>query len=118
MSKIKVFLWLCSGAFLPLLRRSPSESNKYLGIGAAVLFTGILAALSAGYALYTIFETVWISVLFALLWGLVIFNLDRFIVSSMRKRDGIWTEWKLAVPRLVLAVLLALVISKIGRAHV
>lgn len=112
MSKIKVFLWLCSGAFLPLLRRSPSESNKYLGIGAAVLFTGILAALSAGYALYTIFETVWISALFALLWGLVIFNLDRFIVSSMRKRDGIWTEWKLAVPRLVLGVLLALVISK------
>src|SRR5690606_25833971 len=112
MSKIKTFLWFCSGAFLPLLKRSPSESNKYIGIGAAVLFTGILAALSAGYALYSIFETVWIAVLFSFLWGLVIFNLDRFIVSSMRKRDGIWTEWKLAVPRLVLAVLLALVISK------
>lgn len=112
MNKIKEFLWFCSGAFFPLIRRSPSESNKYVGIGGAVLFTGILAALSAGYALYTIFESVGIAMLFAFLWGLLIFNLDRFIVSSMRKRNSVWSEWKLAIPRIALAVLLALVISK------
>lgn len=112
MNKMKEFLWFCSGAFFPLIRRSPSESNKYVGIGGAVLFTGILAALSAGYALYTIFESVGIAMLFAFLWGLLIFNLDRFIVSSMRKRNSVWSEWKLAIPRIALAVLLALVISK------
>ena len=112
MGKIKEFLWFCSGAFFPLIKRSPSESNKYIGIGGAVLFTGLLAALSAGYALYTIFESVRIAMLFAILWGVLIFNLDRFIVSSMRKRDSLWFEWKLAIPRLALAVLLALVISK------
>jgi hypothetical protein len=42
----------------------------------------------------------------------MIFNLDRFIVSGMRKRTSSWSEWKLAFPRLVLAVLLAFVISK------
>lgn len=112
MNGIKQFLWFCSGAFVPLLKRSPSESNKYIGIGGAVLFTGILAALSAGYALFTIFESMVSTALFALLWGLLIFNLDRFIVSSMRKRQSFWSEWKLALPRLALAVLLALVISK------
>lgn len=112
MGNIKEFLWFCSGGFFPLIKRSPSESNKYIGIGGAVLFTGILAALSAGYALYTIFQSVWIAMLFAFLWGLLIFNLDRFIVSSMRKRNSVWSEWKLAIPRIALAVLLALVISK------
>src|SRR5690554_237423 len=112
MKKIKVFLWFCSGAYFPLIKKSPSESNKYIGIGGTVLFTGILASLSAGYALFTIFQSIYAAVFFALLWGLMIFNLDRFIVSSMRKRNNAWSEWKLALPRLMLAVLLAFVISK------
>ena len=75
-------------------------------------FTGVLAALAAGYALHTVFQSLWPAILFGMLWGLMIFNLDRFIVSSMRKNGNAWAEWKLAIPRLVLAVLLALVISK------
>src|SRR5690554_4182407 len=112
MKKIREFLWFCSGVYFPLIKKSPSESNKYAGIGATVLFTGILAALSAGYALFTVFGSLIPAVTFAFLWGLVIFNLDRFIVSSMKKRGKAWKEWKLAFPRLVLAVLLAFVISK------
>lgn len=42
----------------------------------------------------------------------MVFNLDRFIVSSMRKKEQGWSEWKLALPRLILALLLAVVISK------
>lgn len=112
MPQIIRFFWFCSGANFAILRRTPTESNKYVGIGATVFFTGVLAALASGYALFTIFQS-WIpSVFFGILWGLVIFNLDRFIVSSMRKQENAWAEWKLAIPRLVLAVLLALVISK------
>lgn len=112
MEQLTRFFWFCSGANFSLLKRSPTESNKYIGIGATVFFTGVLAALAAGYALYTVFQSVWPAMLFGLLWGFMIFNLDRFIVSSMRKRKSAWGEWKLAIPRLVLAVLLALVISK------
>ncbi len=106
------FFWFCSSASFSLLKRSPTESNKYIGIGATVFFTGVLASLAAGYALFTVFQSIWPAIFFGLLWGLMIFNLDRFIVSSMRKREKAWAEWKLAIPRLVLAVLLALVISK------
>lgn len=112
MEYITRFFWFCSGANFSLLKRSPTESNKYIGIGATVFFTGVLAALAAGYALFTVFQSIWPAIFFGLLWGLMIFNLDRFIVSSMRKKDNAWGEWKLAIPRLVLAVLLALVISK------
>jgi hypothetical protein len=112
MNRITQFFWFCSGANFALLKRAPTESTKYVGIGATVFFTGILAALAAGYALFTVFQSMLPAIFFGLLWGLMIFNLDRFIVSSMRKKENAWAEWKLAIPRLVLAVLLALVISK------
>lgn len=112
MKKITRFFWFCSGAYAPLLEKSPTETHKYVGIGGTVLFTGLLAAISAGYALFTVFQSIWYSLGFGLLWGLMIFNLDRFIVSSMRKRNNAWAEWKMAIPRLVFAVLLAVVISK------
>jgi len=112
MNHLSRFFWFCSGANFSILRRTPTESNKYIGIGATVFFTGVLAAIAAGYALFTVFENIWPAIFFGLLWGMMIFNLDRFIVSSMRKKENAWAEWKLAIPRLVLAVLLALVISK------
>lgn len=112
MSRITQFFWFCSGANFAILKRTPTDSNKYVGIGATVFFTGLLAALAAGYALFTVFQSFLPAIFFGLLWGMMIFNLDRFIVSSMRKRDNAWAEWKLAIPRLVLAVFLGLVISK------
>ncbi|MFL0684081.1 uncharacterized protein DUF4407 [Algoriphagus aquaeductus] len=112
MNSITRFFWFCSGANFAILKRIPTESNKYVGIGATVFFTGVLAALAAGYALFTVFQALLPAIFFGLLWGMMIFNLDRFIVSSMRKKENAWAEWKLAIPRLVLAVLLALVISK------
>ncbi|MDO9553426.1 DUF4407 domain-containing protein [Rhodonellum sp.] len=112
MQVISRFLVFCSGVHASLLKKAPTETQKYMGIGGTVLFTGILAALSAGYALYTIFQSLAPAISFGLLWGLMIFNLDRFIVSSMRKRGKAWAEWKMAIPRLVFAVLLAVVISK------
>jgi hypothetical protein len=112
MDQLTRFFWFCSGANFAILKRVPTESNKYVGIGATVFFTGVLAALAAGYALFTVFQSLVPAIFFGLLWGMMIFNLDRFIVSSMRKKENAWAEWKLAIPRLVLAVLLALVISK------
>lgn len=112
MLRIRQFFLICSGAHLPMLRRAPAEMNKYAGIGATIFFTGLLAALSGGYALWTVFHQSWAAVLFALVWGLMIFNLDRYIVSSMKKRDKFPQELWMALPRIILAVLIAVVISK------
>ncbi len=112
MNFLRDFFWFCSGANRALLARCPSESEKYAGIGATVFFTGLFASLSAGYALFTVFGNVWTAGFFGLIWGTMIFNLDRYIVASMVKRERFWQELKLLLPRLGLAVLLALVISK------
>jgi len=42
----------------------------------------------------------------------MIFNLDRFIVSSMRKTGDYRKDWLLALPRIILAILIAISISK------
>lgn len=112
MSSLKDFFLFCSGADRAILAQVPSDENKYLGIGATIFFTGVLAFVSAGYALYTIFDSYVLALFFGLVWGAMIFNLDRYIVSSMKARGGFFGQFMTALPRLAMAVLLALVISK------
>ena len=112
MNWFQQFLMICSGANLHILRKSPIEWNKYAGIGGIVLFTAIFATLSASYAMYTVFENEFTAVGFGILWGLMIFNLDRYIVSSIKKTGTFWNQFFMAVPRLILATFLGIVISK------
>lgn len=110
---LKNFFWMCSGADPDLLKESPkSEQIKYAGVGGTVFFTAVMAFISGSYALYTVFDNVYAAVAFGLVWGLLIFNLDRFIVSTIKKQDSIWKELLQASPRIVLAIIIAVVISK------
>jgi hypothetical protein len=81
-------------------------------MGATIFFTGVFAALAAGYALYTVFDSYLIAGFFGLIWGLMIFNLDRYIVSSMRKEGKFSKELFMASPRIILAILISIVIAK------
>ncbi len=112
MKKVRDFFWFCSGSNMSLLKRCPTETAKYAGIGGTVLFTGIFAAVSSFFALYTVFRIEWIAIVFGILWGCMIFNIDRYIVSSMRKHGSFFKDLGMAAPRLILAVLLAFVIAK------
>lgn len=110
---LKKFFLLCSGIDLKLIDTcSNGEQNKYAGIGATVFFTAVMATLAASYALYTVFDNVYSAIFFGLIWGLLIFNLDRFIVSTIKKSTTKWKELLQATPRLILAMIIAMVISK------
>ncbi|MES1223284.1 MAG: DUF4407 domain-containing protein, partial [Bacteroidota bacterium] len=107
------FLWWCAGAHQSLLKEYPSEHTRYAGLGGVLLATFVLASLSAGYAIYSVFNNIGWAIAFALIWGLIIFNFDRFLVSTMRKygvsvRKQIW----MAVPRIFLALLIAITIAR------
>ncbi len=107
------FLWWCAGAHQQLLKEFPSEHTKYAGLGGVILATFVLAAVSSGYAVYSVFGNIGWTIVFAFIWGLIIFNFDRFLVSTMRKygvstRKQIW----MAVPRIVLALLIGVTIAR------
>ena len=106
------FFLFCSAADFELLNKCPkSEVNKYAGVGATVFFTGVLACFSGGYALYTAFNSIVLSFFLGIFWGLLVFNLDRFLVSTIKKSKGKLQEFAQITPRLLLAILLSLVIS-------
>lgn len=110
---LKQFFILCSGADKNLLEGcSEGEQTKYVGIGATVFFTAVMAFIASSYALFTVFDDVVPAILFGVVWSLLIFNLDRFIVSTIRKRDNLWSEFLQATPRIILAIIIAIVISK------
>jgi len=107
------FLWWCAGAYQQILKDCPSEQTKYAGLGGVILATFVLAALSAGYAIFSVFDNMLWACGFALIWGLIIFNFDRFLVATMRKygvsrRRQIW----MATPRIALALLIGVTIAR------
>jgi hypothetical protein len=140
--KIMQFLWKCAGGDKYLLERATySDQIKYMCLGGIVFATGAMAGLAGGYAFYTIFSpktadvldktntvlenpnyiptdipTVIMSVIFGIIWGLIIFNIDRFIVTSTGKGDGTeaitWQEFKTAIPRILMGLIIAFTISK------
>jgi hypothetical protein len=134
MDRIMKFLWKCGGADAQILQYAPySDHIKNAGIGGVVLATTVMATLAMGFAMQTIFASpsttgkidqitgevalegnLWISIPVALIWGLIIFNLDRFIVSTV-KGDGTEKitggEWLSMLPRLFMAILIGLTIS-------
>lgn len=113
-SLINEFLWSCAGVNKAVLRQCPSDYSKYAGIGGTILFTALMAALSGGYALNFVFDNVYVAIAFGIFWGLLIFNLDRFIVNTMYsdgKHTISWGEIRSGLPRIIMAIFLGIVIS-------
>jgi len=126
MSKLKRFLISCSGAEPSILEdpRCLTERSKYAAIGATVLSTAVLASLSGGYAMYKTFQSSPKAIALGILWGLIIFNLDRYIVSSIQRQRVSpelsrkeqlrirLMEVGRALPRFLLAILISVVITR------
>lgn len=107
-------LW-ASGADLEILASVPTEKSKYFGIGGTILFTAMMASLAGGYAFFTAFKDPTLSIFFGVFWGGLIFNLDRYIVSTFGVGDGKRTISKQELiegaPRIIMAIVLGIVIA-------
>ena len=116
MKRITRFFWFCSGAHIGTLKKYPIEHNKFVGIGATIFFTALFASLSGGYAMYFVFNgspfAIGFAILFGLIWGTAIFNMDRYIVSSIDKQGTTNQQILQATPRILLAIMIGIVISR------
>jgi len=111
--RVMNFLLFCSGVSRQILDKCPdSERIKHSSIGASVLFTALLAIISSFYAFSLIFSSIWKALFVSFFWGLIIFNLDRFIVATLRKRENFLDELIQVSPRLILSMVIAFVIAK------
>lgn len=140
--RVMRLFWKAAGADRYILERSTyGDQMKYLCLGGIIIATGLMAGIAGGFAFYTIFEprgnaidsfktaadiasnydavhtgTLIKSIVFGTIWGLIIFNIDRFIVTSTGKGDGTEDitskEFKSALPRIIMGTIIALTISK------
>lgn len=120
---LKEFFWWCSGADTDLLRMCPAEHSKYMGIGTVIFFTALMAMVSSFFAVCYVFGNPDMkpdgngfaaSVIFAIMWGLMIFFLDRFITNTMYSDGKVtisWLELRSALPRILISIFLGIVIS-------
>src|ERR1700722_15264424 len=109
-NKMGKFLIALSGARPEILAQCPTERIKFQSLGWAILITCVMATISMWFALTSVlgFNPV-LSFPVALIWGLIIMGIDRWLVTSM-PTDGS-SKLLMAAPRLVLAILLGTLIS-------
>lgn len=115
LNEFEAFLVKCAGGDKVALEDTnvPIEYNKLVGIGTAVLLTGIYAALSMGYTIsWVVRDNQNIVLLISFLWGVAIFNLDRLIVGTTYKKNHIQLKdaYQLLF-RLLLTMVISLTIS-------
>jgi hypothetical protein len=101
-----------SGANRDILRQAPKERTKQVAMGIVLASTAAVAAVSATYALGIALH-LWLpfALLGGLVWGLIILNLDRWLVVSTPRLKRWWSTVLMALPRLVLALLIGAVVS-------
>jgi hypothetical protein len=110
MAKPEQFLVTLSGARADVLEGCPSERVKFQSLGWAILITSVLAAVSMWFALSSALGiNPYLAFPVAVIWGLVIMGIDRWLVTSLPAEGP--RRYLMALPRLVLALLLGTIIS-------
>jgi hypothetical protein len=110
----ETFILWSSGVSIEIIRKCEDNSKtKFISIGLVIIFTGVMAAVTAAMTLSHAYPEPEQSkfVLFGgILWGIGIFIIDRLAVSSMHIDDKFSVKILSAIPRIILATAIAYVI--------
>ncbi|MET0861711.1 MAG: DUF4407 domain-containing protein, partial [Microbacterium sp.] len=101
------------GADAEVLEEVPEETSRFVQMFFVLAGTALVSALSMLFALITgVRISIWLAVPLALVWALIIFNLDRFLTSTMRSTRNVWRLIGLAFPRVIMAALIGIVVAE------
>ena len=121
-SRINSFLWYSAAADREILKDCEPKEKFYYGlIGTLVLLTSVFASISMTFAFTEQKASLGVALIIGVFWGFLIYNLDRLMIISIvkrrvkdkneRKRERN-RNLRMAVPRLLLAVIISVVITK------
>lgn len=106
-------LAILGGAEGEILDRVPGETPRFVQMFFVLAGTALVSAISMLFALTTgVQAAVWLAVPLALVWALIIFNLDRFLTSTMSSTRNIWRLIGLAIPRVIMAAIIGFVVAE------
>ncbi|MVQ43615.1 DUF4407 domain-containing protein [Microbacterium sp. MAH-37] len=106
-------LAILGGADGEILDRVPGETPRFVQMFFVLLGTALVSALSMMFALMTgVQVAVWLAVPLAIVWAAIIFNLDRFLTSTMTATRSVGKLIALAIPRVLMAALIGFVVAE------
>ncbi|MDQ4215755.1 DUF4407 domain-containing protein [Microbacterium sp. ASV81] len=106
-------LAVLGGADGLILDRVPSEQPRFVQMFFVLAGTALVSALSMFFALTTGVQVLaWIAAPLAIVWALLIFNLDRFLTSTMRSTRKVGRLIGLAIPRILMAAIIGFVVAE------
>ncbi|GAB3171943.1 uncharacterized protein DUF4407 [Micromonospora palomenae] len=109
---LKRALAAVAGGQRSLLQTTPADELRYAAMGGVIVSTALVAAASAAMAVHMALRMpIALAVMVGVVWGFIIFNLDRLLVVQMMRQKNKWMTAVMAVPRVMLALVLGAVIS-------
>ena len=106
------FLLAVAGTNLRILDKAPGDTPKQVSLAGVILTTSGLAVVSSAFALRTALHLpIAAALCIGLLWGVAIANLDRWLVTGTGRQPTVWGNARLALPRLLLALIIGTVVS-------
>jgi len=105
-------LWWLSASNKEVLEDIDSVKIKYQILGFTVLITAIFASITSAYAINFVYDNLVIAGVFGIFWGFVILNIDRLLIVSINKSQNPIGQFLWTIPRVLLAIFIALLISK------
>ncbi|WP_067195446.1 DUF4407 domain-containing protein [Microbacterium sp. XT11] len=106
-------LAILGGAEGEILDRVPGETPRFVQMFFVLAGTALVSAISMLFALTTgVQAAIWLAVPLALVWALIIFNLDRFLTSTMSSTKNVWRLIGLAIPRVIMAAIIGFVVAE------
>ncbi|KTR98862.1 DUF4407 domain-containing protein [Microbacterium testaceum] len=101
------------GADNDVLNEVPEEVPRFVQMFFVLAGTALVSSLSMMFALLTgVRVSLFLAIPLALVWGLIIFNLDRFLTSTMRSTKNVFRLLGLAFPRVIMAALIGIVVAE------
>jgi hypothetical protein len=104
---------ILGGADGSVLDEVPNETPRFVQMFFVLAGTALVSAISMMFALMTgVRVAAWVAVPLAIVWALIIFNLDRFLTSTMRSTRNVWRLIGLAIPRVIMAAIIGIVVAE------